>query len=286
MNPQIIDRLGGTSRCMTLFTFSIHFLHSIFSVVNYLSWVRTPGSKLGRDVKVAYLSLVVVSCVFYFFGASVFYMWAWRFPEPEEVARRRRIYGIIINLFFSDLPLFILETFIVFQVHFSVAIMGFNYIFTCVSFIYSALRVWFFLMVRFIKFNWNFSALFDAHYSTRGIAAAQRELDVMSYPGVGGSTVYGGGGVAPPSAQAGNTIVLNRNAGLYSDDSTGVTGLCDTPVADHAYSDMYYNVSPNRHNTPSLNSFSTPQEARQRGYSRGIRASAYSPLHSTFPSRI
>lgn len=166
MISHIIARMGGHSRFATLLTFAIHFFHALFAVVNYLSWVREQTGTLTTGTILAYLSLSVVCCVFYFFGVSVFYMWAWRFPEPEEVAKRRRIYGVMLNFLFCDLPLFIVETKIVWLLKFPSAIMGFTYCVTCISLLYSSIRVWLFVMVKIIKFRMPVAARLGTPYTT------------------------------------------------------------------------------------------------------------------------
>ncbi|CAD2216892.1 hypothetical protein ADEAN_000437000 [Angomonas deanei] len=152
MAIEIIERFGGHGRVVTLLTAILHFLHALFCLINYLSWVRHVDI-LSHVIRSAYIGLCVVGCVSYLFGASVFYMWAWRFPEPEEVAKRRRVYGIMINLLLSDVPLFVIETQIVWEVQFRHGIQGFTYVLTCISIFYSILRVWTFFMVRVIKFR-------------------------------------------------------------------------------------------------------------------------------------
>ncbi|CAC9544140.1 conserved hypothetical protein [Leishmania infantum JPCM5] len=278
MGLQIIEGLGGSSRCVTLLTFTIHFLHSLFSVVNFLSWVQTPGSRLTHSTQMAYLSLTVVCCLFYFFGASVFYMWAWRFPEPEEVAKRRRVYGVGIHLFFCDLPIFIIETRIVWRVQFPAAIMGFNYVLTCVSLSYSTLRVWFFLMVRLIKFHLPTARSIGANYTTRTSLAARRAMDESDYTGHGGAT--------PPSTAAGHTIFLNRNAGLHSDDRVSATRLYYTPDTDRDRRDVYYGPSPSRYYSSSSDDLSISQRPIQHGCRRSPGANVYSPQSAAPPFRI
>ena len=83
--------------------------------------------------------------------SSVFYMWAFRYPEPEEIAKRRRIYGVITNLIFSDFPIFLVEVQIVWDVGFVNGLQGTSFVFTCISLLYSGLRVWTFVMVKVIK---------------------------------------------------------------------------------------------------------------------------------------
>ncbi|GET92674.1 hypothetical protein, conserved [Leishmania tarentolae] len=277
MGLHIIERLGGSSRCVTLLTFAIHFLHSLFSVVNLLSWVQTPESKLTHSTRMTYLSLTIVCCLFYFFGASVFYMWAWRFPEPEEVAKRRRVYGVGVNLFFCDLPIFIVETRIVWQMQFPAAIMGFNYVLTCVSLSYSTLRVWLFLMVRLIKFHLPTEMSTGVSYTTRTPFAARRTMDMTDYTG--------DGGVTPPPAAAGRTIFLSHSIDLHRDVRGSAERLHYTPDTNCARGDVY-DPSVSRYYSPSLDDLSISRGPSQHGYRRSPGTSVYSPRAGAVPFRI
>ncbi|RNE98828.1 uncharacterized protein Tco025E_09138 [Trypanosoma conorhini] len=147
----LIDCMGGTSRFITSLTFFIHFIHPLFCIANYCAWVMYQVPVLGESIVHAYLAMSVVAAVFYLAVASVFYMWAWRFPDPEEVSKRRRIYGILVNLLFSDLPLFVIEVKICWVVQFASGIQGTSFVITCISFFYSAVRVWTFFMIKLIK---------------------------------------------------------------------------------------------------------------------------------------
>ncbi|KAG5466744.1 hypothetical protein LSCM1_00920 [Leishmania martiniquensis] len=287
MGLQIVERLGGSARCITLFTFSIHFLHSLFSVVNLLSWVRTPESKLTQSIATAYLAMTIVCCLFYFLGASVFYMWAWRFPEPEEVAKRRCLYGIAIHLLFCDLPLFVIETHIVWRRRFPAVTMGISYVITCISFTYSVLRVWFFIVTRLIKFSLPTAGPIGSSYPSRAIMATRRDVNTLDYTGDGAA---GGGGVLSHSPAVDNAIFANRSAGLYSDGlysdgRTGAAGLYHTPSAHGPISDLNYDPL-NPYYAPSLDDLSTSQGPRQNGYRRSVAASLYSSRSSTLPLRI
>ncbi|KAH9601657.1 hypothetical protein LSM04_005698 [Trypanosoma melophagium] len=150
-NCNIIEWMGGTSRFITFLTFFIHFIHPLFCIVNYCAWVTYQETLIGKPLVNAYLAMSIVAAVFYLFVASVFYMWAWRFPEPEEVSKRRRIYGIVVNLLFSDIPLFVIEVKICWIVQFANVMQGFSFVVTCISIVYSAFRVWIFIMIKLIK---------------------------------------------------------------------------------------------------------------------------------------
>eukprot|EP01063_Lacrimia_lanifica_P033191 TRINITY_DN5845_c0_g1_i1.p1 TRINITY_DN5845_c0_g1~~TRINITY_DN5845_c0_g1_i1.p1 ORF type:complete len:246 (+),score=37.85 TRINITY_DN5845_c0_g1_i1:261-998(+) len=113
--------------------------------------VRHNDNDLGDRRVNLYLAGTIIACVMYLLVASVFYMWAYRWPLPEEYAQKRRIYGIIVNLIFSDVPMFAIEVDIVWQVGVASAIQGVCFVFTCVSFGYSAIRTWIYVMVTVIK---------------------------------------------------------------------------------------------------------------------------------------
>ena len=153
MSYDPIEKIGGSSRFITLITIVIHFLHPLLCIANYLDWVRHQKSddRLGENLVLAYLAMSILSAIFFLLVSSVFYMWAWRYPEPEEIAKRRRIYGIIGNLLICDFPIFMVEVQIVWAVQFASAIQGLAFIFTCISFLYSGFRVWTFIVVKVIK---------------------------------------------------------------------------------------------------------------------------------------
>lgn len=266
MDFHIVERLGGPSRCITLFTFAIHFLHALFSVVNYLAWVRQEHTKLAMSIQHAYLAMAIVCCFFYFFGASVLYMWAWRFPEPEEIAKRRRVYGVVVNAIFCDVPMFIVETIILWEMRFAAAIQGFTYCLTCISLCYSLLRVWFFFMVRVIKFRLPNATRLGTNYPALS-GVARHDLDQLEYNNsVAGLRSGGGGGgnmTEMGSPGVGNTIVLNRNAaGAFSED--GASAGMHTPAANRV--EAYYgppSASRYAHQSARYDEF---EEQPRRGY--------------------
>lgn len=147
----IVDVVGGSSRVVTLLTFLIHFINPLFAISNYCAWVMYERLLLGETIVTAYITLSIIAAFFYLFLASVFYMWAWRFPDPEEMSKRRRIYGILVNLIFSDIPLFVIGVKILWDVQLVTAIQGISFVISCISFAYSAVRVWIFVMIKLIK---------------------------------------------------------------------------------------------------------------------------------------
>jgi len=80
-------------------------------------------------------------------------------PQADSLAfrtallrsERRRIYGVIVNLIFSDFPIFLVEVNIVWAVGFATGLQATSFLFTCLSLCYSGFRVWTFVMVKVIK---------------------------------------------------------------------------------------------------------------------------------------
>ena len=143
--------LDSYAQFWTLITLVIHFLHCLLCLSNYLDWVRHQEEQLGLRIVRLYLALTIIAIISFLLFSSVFYMWAWRYASSEDAAKRRRIWGIAINLVFADFPLFCTEVDIVWNVGFATGLQGLSFIFTCLSFAYSAIRVWLFVMVRVIK---------------------------------------------------------------------------------------------------------------------------------------
>lgn len=199
MDP--IESIGGSSRFITLLTLVIHFIHPLLCIANYLDWVRyqSGAGALGDRIVIAYLAMSIVSALFYLLVSSVFYMWAWRYPEPEEIAKRRRIYGVVTNLIFSDFPIFLVEVQIVWSVGFATGLQGTCFVFTCLSMLYSALRVWTFAMVKVIKVGQPVVGAQPAVVGTRA-------FDTSVVGPRGGSPSYNDRGMDSYDARGGNII--------------------------------------------------------------------------------
>lgn len=187
-----IEKIGGSSRFVTLITLVIHFVHPLLCIANYLDWVRHQNSVLGDKLVVAYLAMSIIAALFYLLVSSVFYMWAFRYPEPEEIAKRRRIYGIITNLIFSDFPIFLVEVQIVWDVGFATGLQGTSFIFTCISLLYSGLRVWTFIMVKVIKVQAPVVGSQAAFVGARAFDGGPGGYRGNSVPFSGGQAQFGG----------------------------------------------------------------------------------------------
>ena len=148
---------GGQSRGITIFTAVVHFLHPMLCIGNYLYWVRNQDGStedrisLGTNIRRAYLALSIIAFFSFLLLSSCFYYWAWRLPEPEEIAKRRRIYGVASNLLLSDFPMFIVEIQIIWNHGMKDVFQGVCFVFTCISLLYSGLRMWLFLVVKVTK---------------------------------------------------------------------------------------------------------------------------------------
>ncbi|KAJ9444570.1 hypothetical protein DIPPA_26161 [Diplonema papillatum] len=169
---------GEWQKTFTLITIVIHFVHPLLCVANYLDWVRHEEEELGSRTVNLYLAATIIATLMYLMVASVFYMWAYRWPLPEEYAQKRRIYGVIVNLLFSDVPLFAIEVDIIWKVGgFVAGIQGACFLFTCLSFAYSGIRTWIYLMITVIK------------------ATHPRHHGGVAMPGHMGGGYAGGGGI-------------------------------------------------------------------------------------------
>jgi len=198
--------LSSQTQVVTLLTIIIHFLHPLLCMSNYLDWVRHQGDTLGEGIVNVYQALSIVAILSYLLLASIYYFWALRYASDEDAAKRRRIYGIVINLIFSDFPLFALEVDICWTVGFASAMQALSFLFTILSFGYSAFRVWFYVMVRCIKTQQP-----NEHLGGENLP-----------PGYGNSSFGGGYSSAAPSPQRG-AGVSGMSGGYYPSLPLGAT---------------------------------------------------------------
>eukprot|EP01064_Diplonema_japonicum_P000245 TRINITY_DN10184_c1_g1_i1.p1 TRINITY_DN10184_c1_g1~~TRINITY_DN10184_c1_g1_i1.p1 ORF type:complete len:282 (+),score=27.75 TRINITY_DN10184_c1_g1_i1:83-928(+) len=193
----------SNSQVITLLTLVVQFLHCLLCLSNYLDWVRHQEDKIGLRIVRLYLALTIIAIISFLLISSVFYMWAWRYASSEEAAKRRRIWGIAINLLFADFPLFCTEVDIVWNAGFSTGLQALSFTFTCISFVYSSFRVWVFTMVRVIKRS-----------------QPPRALGTGGYPGQAQ-----GGGVLPPTPLGDN----NRQS-MYNISKIPYNGEASVPM--------------------------------------------------------
>eukprot|EP01012_Entosiphon_sulcatum_P014368 TRINITY_DN19403_c0_g1_i1.p3 TRINITY_DN19403_c0_g1~~TRINITY_DN19403_c0_g1_i1.p3 ORF type:complete len:193 (+),score=37.56 TRINITY_DN19403_c0_g1_i1:47-625(+) len=137
-------------RAQSLLTLVIHWFHIMLVGINWVWYVKNDGS-LPDSMINAYMSFFIISSFFFYAVASVFYYWAIRHPLPEWHAKRRRFIGIVVNLVFCDVPLFFCQVAILWRANLKNFYQGVTFLFTCVSLLYSIVRLWTYGMIRCIK---------------------------------------------------------------------------------------------------------------------------------------
>ena len=122
----------------------LHFLHSCLCTVNYVDWVQyqknTPG--IGPFVILLYLIATCSSVLMFTLVCSACYSWAYRYESAPGLVVRRCVYGILAHLLFSDAPIFVLETMIVWRSGILCLIQALSFASTCLSLVCSTTRVW------------------------------------------------------------------------------------------------------------------------------------------------
>eukprot|EP00759_Apiculatamorpha_spiralis_P008664 PhF_6_TR15610/c0_g1_i1/m.24210 len=81
----------------------------IFSLANFISYIRYQEAKYGMDYVRAYLAFVILGLIFFGALASVFWVWAARYSISHKDRRRRTFFGVIVVYLSNVLPLFIIE---------------------------------------------------------------------------------------------------------------------------------------------------------------------------------
>eukprot|EP01065_Artemidia_motanka_P032105 TRINITY_DN39157_c0_g1_i1.p1 TRINITY_DN39157_c0_g1~~TRINITY_DN39157_c0_g1_i1.p1 ORF type:complete len:584 (+),score=204.57 TRINITY_DN39157_c0_g1_i1:58-1752(+) len=144
---------GSDSEQCNLITLGVHFLHPMLCTINYLSWVRNQrgDDRLGDARVDAYLALTIIAMLAFFLVSSAFYILAHRWPHPLHRSTKRTSWGVFLNLFLSDLPIFILEVDMTWAVGWASGIQAVCMLVTIVSFATSGIRSWLFCVGRFIR---------------------------------------------------------------------------------------------------------------------------------------
>ena len=132
----------------------LHFVSPLLCLVVCVTWLRShdgdgPGD-VGSTRAVVYRLFTGIACASYLLMTSVFYMWSLR-ADDAKIVGKRRVRGLILNLLFSDLPLFSVTADMVIGDGISGGLLIVQFSVTTLAFIYSAMRVWIFYMTRTIK---------------------------------------------------------------------------------------------------------------------------------------
>eukprot|EP01061_Rhynchopus_euleeides_P008600 TRINITY_DN17746_c0_g1_i1.p1 TRINITY_DN17746_c0_g1~~TRINITY_DN17746_c0_g1_i1.p1 ORF type:complete len:256 (+),score=59.69 TRINITY_DN17746_c0_g1_i1:59-826(+) len=209
---------GEWQKTFTMLTIIIHFVHPMLCVANYLDWVRYQTEALGDRRINLYLAMTIIATIMYLLVASVFYMWAYRWPLPEEYSKKRRIYGVIVNLIFSDVPLFAIEVDILWEVNIQSGLQAACFVFTCLSFAYSGLRAWTYLMETVIKATKPRAPLGGVPQTT------------MPLPPYNAGQSYITGGQAAAGYNPGQDDLRHRHPSQPSDMRSGSPGISSAHI--------------------------------------------------------
>eukprot|EP01065_Artemidia_motanka_P012974 TRINITY_DN1714_c0_g1_i1.p1 TRINITY_DN1714_c0_g1~~TRINITY_DN1714_c0_g1_i1.p1 ORF type:complete len:313 (+),score=45.65 TRINITY_DN1714_c0_g1_i1:51-989(+) len=133
------------ARLVTLAVFGLQ-LHPFLSLAAYLHWGRVASKgddpELSPNVAALHLVFVVLALLSFVLVTSPVYALVWRWPIPAAAAAQRRCLGIGVNLLLSDLPLFSVETHILWNVGVVSGLQGVSFVWTSFSFLFSAIRMW------------------------------------------------------------------------------------------------------------------------------------------------
>eukprot|EP00754_Rhynchopus_humris_P037088 Rhum_TRINITY_DN19189_c0_g1::Rhum_TRINITY_DN19189_c0_g1_i1::g.169489::m.169489 len=148
---------------------------SIFSIVNYVKWVRFNETLLGRDLKSAYFAFVFLTTLVYLFATGVCFLWAAKYCDQETKEgikqRNRRVHqGMLFIYFLSDTPFFIMDLYIVYWYGWRDEVQGITFVLKMMSWMVGTFFVWFIYM-------WKVSKIL--HKKT----GADREIQLAGAPG-------------------------------------------------------------------------------------------------------
>lgn len=150
-----VEQIGGFHRLHHLVPLLLHSSHVLASVVVILfRFYQRDAALLLEEVNnylAIYSGLVVLAFATHVLLASPFYAWAWNYPEPQELSKRRCTFGCIVDFLLGCLPTFILETKIVYAIQFHSTSLGVTYCLSCISFFYTGLRVWLYVVQHMAK---------------------------------------------------------------------------------------------------------------------------------------
>lgn len=152
-----VQRVGGFHRLHHLVPVLLHNASIVAAVVVILIKAYRVDGVLLDELSPSYFTLfwcfTLEAFVTHVLFASVLYAWAWKYPEPQEVSKRRCTYGCSIDLLFGDLPMFTLQTKMVYEIQFKSPSLGVAYCICCLTFFYTGLRVWIFFVQLLAKLN-------------------------------------------------------------------------------------------------------------------------------------
>ena len=176
-----MDRIGNQTKGARIKDHPIFLMYwygacSIFSIINYVSWVRFEEDLVGGDVTRAYLAFVLITVMVYLCASGFCFFWAARYCDQETKEgikqRNKRVHqGMLFIYFLSDVPFFILDLYIVYWYGWVDVIQGISFVLKLMSWMVGTFFVWFVYMWKVSKF---------LHRKT----GADREIQLAGAPGV------------------------------------------------------------------------------------------------------
>jgi threonine/homoserine/homoserine lactone efflux protein len=143
----------------------IYFMVDIlFSLTNFLAYVRHEEDRYGKDFVKAYLAFVVLGLVFFGALASVLWVWAARYSTSHKERRRRTALGVVVVYLSNVLPLFIMEYHAILCCGWVSGIQGFCFVLKTISWLGASVMVW-------LSYTWRAARWMEYHFTLVGTTA-------------------------------------------------------------------------------------------------------------------
>eukprot|EP00756_Hemistasia_phaeocysticola_P001865 Hpha_TRINITY_DN11291_c0_g1::TRINITY_DN11291_c0_g1_i1::g.167373::m.167373 len=128
---------------------------TVFSLSNYVSWIRYQDEQFGVNTPRAYVTFVVITLVVYISISGVCFFWAQFYCKDDREGRKKRRSRVHLGMFFiyflSDTPLFFLDLRIVYYHGWQEEIQGITFVLKLLSWLLGTFFVWFIYMYRATK---------------------------------------------------------------------------------------------------------------------------------------
>lgn len=136
---------------LALFFLFWYLVDTMFSLINYVVWVRYNEDMLGINCVRSYLAFVIIGSIVYFSITGVFFLWSMKYHENKKDERNKLIAGVVFVYFFSDFPIFIIEFYIAYYWGYHHTIQALSFMLTIVSWAFGSATVWFSYMWRMAR---------------------------------------------------------------------------------------------------------------------------------------
>lgn len=136
-------------------------LDLVFSVANYVAFIRHETAKYGKDFVKGYLAFVVLGIVFFAAVGGLMWVWAARYSITHKDRRRRTALGLVSVYLSNVLPLFILEYHAYLCCGWVEGYRGFCFVWKTFSFLGASILVW-------LSYAWRGARFMEMHYPLVG----------------------------------------------------------------------------------------------------------------------